>query len=39
MVGPWLGAFALEHFGSFNLWIGCLVFGLISTLLMLRLRK
>jgi MFS family permease len=39
MVGPWLGAFALEHFGSFYLWLGCLAFGLISTLLMLRLKK
>jgi len=39
MVGPWLGTFALEHFGPFNLWIGCLVFGLISAVLMLRLKK
>jgi len=39
MVGPWLGTFALEHFGSFYLWLGCLAFGLISTLLMLRLKK
>ena len=39
MVGPWLGAFALEHFGSFNLWIGCLIFGLISAVVMLVLKK
>lgn len=39
MVGPWLGAMALDLYGPFNLWIGCLVFGLISTVMMLRLRK
>jgi predicted MFS family arabinose efflux permease len=39
MVGPWLGTFALEHFGPFNLWIGCLIFGLISTVMMLKLKK
>jgi predicted MFS family arabinose efflux permease len=39
MVGPWLGTTALDLYGPFNLWIGCLVFGLISTVLMLRLKK
>jgi len=39
MVGPWLGTTVLDLYGPFNLWIGCLVFGLISTLMMLRLRK
>jgi MFS family permease len=39
MVGPWLGTTTLEHYGPFNLWIGCLVFGLISTVMMLRLKK
>ncbi len=39
MVGPWLGTTALDLYGPFNLWIGCLVFGLISTVMMLRLRK
>ena len=38
MVGPWLGAEVLEHFGSFNLWMGCLAFGLISTVMMWRLK-
>ena len=38
MVGPWLGAEVLEHFGSFTLWMGCLAFGLISTLMMWRLK-
>jgi len=38
MVGPWLGAEALEQFGSFNLWLGCFVLGLISTLMMLKLK-
>lgn len=39
MVGPWLGAEALELFGPFYLWMGCLAFGLISTTMMLRLKK
>jgi predicted MFS family arabinose efflux permease len=39
MVGPWLGAEALELFGPFYLWTGCLVFGLISALMMTRLKK
>ena len=39
MVGPWLGTTVLDLYGPFNLWIGCLVFGLISTVMMLRLRK
>ena len=38
MVGPWLGTTALDHFGAFNLWIGCLIFGLISTVMMIRLK-
>ena len=38
MVGPWLGTEVLEHLGSFNLWIGCLVLGLISTAMMLKLK-
>lgn len=38
MVGPWLGATALDHYGPFNLWIGCLAFGLISTVMMMRLK-
>jgi len=39
MVGPWLGAEALEQLGSFYLWLGSLAFGLISAVLMLRLKK
>ena len=39
MVGPWLGAEMLEQFGPFSLWIGCFVLGLISTLMMLKLRE
>ncbi|MBE0572066.1 MAG: MFS transporter [Ignavibacteriaceae bacterium] len=38
MVGPWLGATVLDLYGPFNLWIGCLAFGLISTVMMLRLK-
>ncbi|MCW8959944.1 MAG: MFS transporter, partial [Ignavibacteriaceae bacterium] len=39
MVGPWLGAEALELFGPFYLWMGCLAFGLISAAMMLKLKK
>jgi len=39
MVGPWLGAEVLEQFGSIYLWLGCFVFGLISVVLMLRMKK
>ena len=39
MVGPWLGTLAFEHFGSIILWTGCLVLGLISAVMMVRLRK
>jgi MFS family permease len=39
MVGPWLGATILDLYGPFNLWMGCLAFGLISTVMMLRLKK
>lgn len=39
MVGPWLGTTVLDLYGPFNLWIGCLAFGLISTVMMLRLKK
>jgi len=39
MVGPWLGAEVLEQFGSFYLWLGCFMFGLISVVLMLRMKK
>ncbi len=39
MVGPWLGATVLDFYGPFNLWLGCLLFGLISTIMMWRLNK
>lgn len=39
MVGPWLGAEVLEQFGSFSLWLGCFLFGLVSMVMMLRLKK
>ena len=39
MIGPWLGAFTFEHYGSIILWLGCLAFGLISAVMMLRLKK
>ena len=39
MLGPWLGATVLDLYGPFNLWMGCLAFGLISTVMMLKLKK
>lgn len=39
MVGPWLGTVVYEQFGSVILWIGCFVFGLISALMMTRLKN
>lgn len=39
MVGPWLGATVLDLYGSFVLWIGCGVLGLISTAMMFKLRR
>ena len=38
MIGPWMGTEILENFGSFALWIGCFLFGLISALMMLKLK-
>ena len=32
--GPWLGTVVYQHFGSFVLWSGAFVFGLITALLM-----
>jgi MFS family permease len=39
MVGPWLGATVLDLYGPFNLWMGCLAFGLTSMVMMIRLKK
>ncbi|MGB5896093.1 MAG: MFS transporter [Ignavibacteriaceae bacterium] len=39
MVGPLVGNRVFENFGSFSLWIGCFVLGLISALMMIRLKK
>jgi len=38
MVGPWLGAEALDHFGSLSLWLGCFVLGMISAFMLFRLK-
>lgn len=35
-VGPWLGTFVLDLFGSTALWMGCLVAGLLSGGLLLK---
>ena len=39
MVGPWIGAFVLDHFSSTILWSGAFISGIISTILFLRLNK
>jgi len=39
MVGPWLGALALDHFGHVILWIAAFVLGLLSTVLFLLLNR
>ncbi len=39
MVGPWIGAFVLDHFSSTILWSGAFVLGIISTILFLHLHK
>lgn len=38
-VGPWFGTFIYGNYGSFVLWIGVLIFGLISALLMLTMKR
>lgn len=38
-LGPWLGTVIFEEFGSFTLWIGTFMFGLISTIMMLKLKS
>lgn len=37
-VGPWLGNYVYELFGPLTLWIGTLIFGCLSALMMLRVR-
>jgi hypothetical protein len=39
MVGPWIGTEVLETYGAQAVWAGCLVFGLVTSLLMLRMKK
>lgn len=39
MVGPWIGTEVLETYGSQVTWAGCFVFAMITSLLMLKLRK
>ncbi len=38
-IGPWIGTAVLEHYGSSTLWIGTLIFGIISSLMMLGLKQ
>ncbi len=35
-VGPWLGSVVMQRYGSPTLWLGCVAFGLISALLLIR---
>jgi MFS family permease len=39
MVGPWLGTTVLEHSGSFAVWSGCLGLGILSALMMFKLKS
>ena len=39
MVGPWLGAEALDHFGSLSLWASCFVLGMISAFMLFRIKS
>ncbi len=38
-VGPWLGTFLMEEFGSAPMWIFMFATGLVSTFLLLRIRE
>jgi MFS family permease len=38
MIGPWLGTEVLDSLGSLILWTGCFALGLISVIMMLKLR-
>ncbi|MEO8399598.1 MAG: MFS transporter [Ignavibacteriaceae bacterium] len=38
-IGPWLGTIVLVKFGSVILWLGALMFGVLSALLMMKLPK
>jgi hypothetical protein len=38
MVGPLVGNRVFETLGSYPLWIGCFALGLISALMMLKLK-
>ena len=38
MIGPWLGTEVLDSLGSLILWTGCFALGLISAIMMLKLR-
>ncbi len=39
IVGPWIGTEVLESFGAPVVWAGCLVFGLVTSSLMILLKK
>ena len=39
MIGPWLGTETLDSLGSFILWTGCFVLGVLSAVMMLLLRR
>ncbi len=38
-IGPWIGTTILEHYGSSTLWIGTLIFGILSSVMMLGLKQ
>jgi len=39
MIGPWLGTEVLDSLGSFVLWTGCFVLGVLSAVMMLILKS
>jgi len=39
MIGPWFGTLVYGSYGAFVLWAGVLVFGLLSALLMLTIKR
>ena len=38
-IGPWLGTFIMEKFGSDVMWVFMLIFGSISSILLMRIKN
>ena len=39
LMGPWLGAIIMQHFGGRSLWVACAVCGSLSVLIYYRMKK